>query len=76
MHEALQLCAHLRHPMHLVLSITGRSIDNWLKYPSIVPTGHILLQYPRPVNHANKITTRAVTDATTVNIVDVWRDIA
>jgi hypothetical protein len=53
MQAALQLRAHSPQLLHLVVSITGFSIEKRERVPSSVPTGQMVLQYVRPLRHAS-----------------------
>ena len=64
MHEALQFTSQSLQFLHLSASITGRKMAKREKKLSVVPTGHMLLQYSLPVKNASKPTTRRVAAAT------------
>ena len=52
MHDDLHFLPQRPQPLHFDLSITGANTLFFEKNPSIVPTGHIELQYERPPFHA------------------------
>ena len=52
-HKDLHFVAHNPHLLHFVSLILILNKDNLLKYPKIVPTGQIELQYVRPQNADN-----------------------
>ena len=56
MHDALQLLAHEPQLRHLSVSIRIFIMENRDIAPSSVPTGHIVLQYVRPLRHASVTT--------------------
>ena len=66
MQDALQFKPHKPHSLHLEGSITGRNRAKREKKLSVVPTGQMLLQYSRPVNHASRPTASKVTPATII----------
>ena len=53
MQEALQLRWQRVQLLHFVVSMVMRNSENRDNKPSSVPTGQMVLQYVRPLRHAN-----------------------
>jgi hypothetical protein len=64
MHDALHLRAQSLQLIHFSVSITGFKSEKRDNKPRTVPTGHIVLQYVRPLRQAKMAMMIKVTTAT------------
>ena len=69
MHEALQFLVQSEQLRHFSVSKCIFSHEKRLRKLSRVPTGQMVLQYVRPLRHANTASTMSVTTAMTVTTV-------